>query len=534
MDVSCPKVVYDNLAEAISDPALDMQDEMMSTMGSFATLLVAMRAKRGLRYIRGWPTLVCLFDTNYSAQPTMDLLRADFEHFKKLSELGTRSATAMVERSLFQHRVVMQTVLMLGDVGWQPHIDFIRRVGDRNRTDLNSQINEDMFQRMRGLEDSSGNRQTAMISQWHHLLQRKVSSEVHHYAEVDTARPAPTRGIEKLPTHLATGRMSELQGELRAVCSYDSRPSWYTTNLDGLVGLVADLELVSEVRAFGDWSRLDRLWLACLFEGAKLLVRRADALATDPWLMILTDVCGRAVLAWEMVEEYEMSRDGDMFQTLKPKTVWHATNPLKVLAITDLNEWHGLSYEWLSPKRILLRSGEGDAASGRLANGAVVPIGVVQLVLKALAEEAFFEVGVTLLRRLSTYLHIDLPKERRRNDLYNMLAHLIVNILGCDEGEMLDVAAADREQAHRCGRVLEGFRVDGGAERGRQTGDGAGAEAPNGESVRVEGVQGEVLRGSEGLCAEDAGARDRLPPSAAPTTTSGREASRVPGAFARS
>lgn len=43
------------------------------------------------------------------------------------------------------------------------------------------------------------------------------------------------------------------------------------------------------------------------------------------------------------------------------------------------------------------------------------------------------------MRRLSTYLHIDLPKERRRNDLYNMLAHLIVNILGCDEGEMLDV-----------------------------------------------------------------------------------------------
>jgi hypothetical protein len=329
------------LGLSLGHPAVGIQNQRAQLMGDLALRLVYHRAKRGLWLLRGWPVRSVLFtDPRYSAA-ALASFRRDCENFRALEQRSEILCATMVRRSVFRTTPVQQLQGVCEEARWEATEELVAWSRDRACLAVNSQIAEDSFQRHRKAEGATGTKKLRLLKTWSTLLLRQVADSVHRYKPLPVEGVARERGA-RLPTTLFQASLRECPKELRAVASFSSRPSWWTSKADTWPAVFGDLILSEVLCGQNRWHEADNAWLSGVLAGTWTLLRRVDSTCT---MCVLGDICGTVVACWK-AKSVNLRPAGE-----EPMHCWAldlddpAKFCLRFIAILNLNEWRATPFQ---------------------------------------------------------------------------------------------------------------------------------------------------------------------------------------------
>lgn len=177
---------------------------------------------------------------------------------------------------------------------------------------------------------------------------------------------------------------------------------------------------------------LGKLWQGNLFSiEHDVLVRRRAAAGgeANAWYMPLFNLPDSCVGLWKVVV---VSQDPFLFGFDLEGV---GSMPL-LEAVVDLDDWEGRPFRWLSlvgqVRALTLQ--RGDFGDGWAVRG--LAIGDAEPLVQCAARNAFWGISKPVLDKLACERRIELPPGA---DLFSTIWTMVVSILGCSEGDALDI-----------------------------------------------------------------------------------------------
>lgn len=336
-------------------PFVAEQDEFCELAGSFAMTLLRFRLQRFIYIARGWPYRACMFalpDQAGLVAPILEQLRTDKAHCCTLAGMTTRTARAMQKRSLFSLVTVQHVYEVCKPSGFRlPLSDRARAFFfRRSRVPVTSLLCEDALQRERLAEGGhrGGNRSVSRLHVWSTLVQRKVTSNVHKYAEVPVSAASESR--MQLPGDQFQQKMSKCTPELKKVVSTSQTPPpWYSPSAANIHQAAVDLALLDFLDKMQNWGLMEQAWLSELGNGWPMIVKHRDE---AQWHFALGCVGGTMVLGWPAVlrtfgegaEALHIAMPND-----RPSVVAGDASGLTFLCFAEVFKWRAMSFRFRSP-----------------------------------------------------------------------------------------------------------------------------------------------------------------------------------------
>lgn len=316
---------------------------------------------------------------------------------------------------------------------------------------MSTQMTEDLFNRQKRQKYKHLTRKLKVARAWGVTLEKEVAHKVHHY---DKAPPAPpTATSDRLPDDVFAGPLRcEFSERIGEISSFKADTAWHSPPAERMGARFADSFVLALARQRQCWESLDMRWLGCLADAShRLLLRqkRADGSLGQPVFAARWLATGVA-FGWPAREVEVPGHSGVVCWC--PETCRPALEDMH-LAIMSPDHWVGRSIEWKSPASQFALYPEAGAWTTEGVR-AYAAHGDWQPLLKVAAAEAFWSIGLTTLKSLSS-----LVGARPADDsMFSVLSALVQQVLQCSEEECVDIVkkrvATMDPQAFECADAL--------------------------------------------------------------------------------
>lgn len=259
------------------------RDDDVSDKYAMACLVFASRRLvRNIWFIRGWPVHAMAYCCGGNrADRTAKLFEADYTAYQELKNLaeGQQSIAAkqVLRRSCFLEASVEQTLQAFRSVGFEVDRSVQDHISNKLAGIVSTQAVEDSFHHMKNAKLVRGKRryrrpEKCMAS----VLARGVLGRVHKYEEVETTS-AREGASERLPREAFVPSLAASSLPFGKIVDVRATPSWPSPGAANIGLKYADLALVQQASAQGDWSLIDRAWQGCIFQPMHKFVFRLSA-----------------------------------------------------------------------------------------------------------------------------------------------------------------------------------------------------------------------------------------------------------------
>ncbi len=277
----------------------DEEDTYAALSGSLALSLVGHRLSRCWWMLRGWPArLVLCLGGDDLAKLVIALFRRDYDNFMELKrDIRVAGAKEIVDRSIFNLKVVMQDVLILQSKGWKFDAEYREHLVKVNSRIISSQVCEDGFNRQKNWKKHP-NRRGLVHGTYEALIKTKVADEVHHYTQPPPCATAVSR--ESDLRHEFYPQLSDMPKELFPIVSFDKKPKWYSSTGDSYTKPFADLNLLDFALRHGLKNNISDAWLGQIFDAThQILVRHRHVPGQiSRWFFPMLHVPGSSNFLW--------------------------------------------------------------------------------------------------------------------------------------------------------------------------------------------------------------------------------------------
>lgn len=199
VDIDC------DMSDAVANDELlhiEWNKSEAKLIGGYTLQLVAMRLRRGLPLLKGWPRrCVLALDARFE-QTILGEYKQDLDNFNELSARSDPTAKAMAKRSLFNAAHVQNYTGMFVATGFQMTPQLRDALARRHSRLISTQVLEDGFNVERRATDHCSNEAMSNDRMWSTLTHKEVLTQRHSYDEVDWRAQAKTREVT-LPTKVA-------------------------------------------------------------------------------------------------------------------------------------------------------------------------------------------------------------------------------------------------------------------------------------------------------------------------------------------
>jgi len=414
------------------------EDDLARYLGTYQLELLILRLRWGMWFLRGWPGQQIGFLNEEVGPSYIDEFLYDWDVFDKLKEKACDTfSREIVSGHVFN---LMTNVQLRGiiDVDGRGSPAFLGHVSQRTLRPVSSLPCEHALRRDRRKEQDQMH--TAMSNRVKYItpIKARVLTKEHRFNEVDVATlPVWTRGEDaKLPKDLFDGCRRDASLPFKNILSYVAKADFPTCTGDMHCVQHCNLEF-SEFAVLNDCvGSMAHCFVSCLVRGAKLLIRELDGVVPDPryWSFALRDTPGTLSNLWPAASKAVRAKTpgGEFTKTVYyPEFRTDRSRKVNWLYMLDPRKFEAMTYEWVSPFRLLLDTGF-DGGLGVIAMATCEG----QPLLVICAKNAFFILTKTELIALARWLGYVVPSGAT---LYDVLMILIRGILVISEEDALQI-----------------------------------------------------------------------------------------------
>ena len=413
------------------------QDCFATLFYKYAAGLVCNRLVSELWWLFGFPLQSALMtEDTPSARAAVQFLKSALEAFLQFDEKKTRLAglTSIVKRSVLHNPDVKQLVEILKDAGWKTTPQVMAWAEKRWQGAFQTQICEDGFNREKKEARSQQNNKVGReLLAYQALIQSDVV-HLHKYQEVEQRTEYIARG-EQFQKSWTTPTIADMSISTKGMVGYNATPKWQSTSRSNMHQGHADLHFMVQIAEEDDFQSVRYAWLGGLFNLHHMMVVRkvdaeAGAEAEKVWFLPLKHVSDSCVIGLPV--SLHGPNCGPQVVVFDPEC-----KPV-FFAVTGLDEWNAKAFRALSPVGQLLKA--EDLALFHLKQFTNIMLfieGVEEHVLTIAARHAFWQLNVTILRKLAAFQMIELNIGA---SLFSILNTMISDILDTnDEDTLLDI-----------------------------------------------------------------------------------------------
>jgi hypothetical protein len=398
---------YYDLNAVVAGSAKELELDNQERYALLFDLSMIMVKKRFLRLIPrmlGWPRMFFnLLDVSRQ-EKTLALLRRHWERFKNTlrdAKGGWKEEVAV--RSQFQTKSVQCICLILDKEGWEsPLSDRLMGLLRNRGCRLNgTQITEDGIRVCKRALERAKNNISADERLWATLIDERVLSKEHSFAEIDRNFETLDRQAD-CPSHwfLSQPLLAQKRLDLRGIIRKDAK--FNSPGPAMFAGAHVDNYLMDQLEDRGELNLFDKLWLCTLVRQGGIVIRRS---ATDAWRYIVGEACCSAALGvpCKMVEGVDGIAS---YFTFDLPAGGHV--PVELVAITSLDDMEAIVVEPQAPINVAakLRAKGQPCAPAIVGGGRLIAAGKCESVLKTCAREAFFKLTLVTLHLLCDLLEL--------------------------------------------------------------------------------------------------------------------------------
>ena len=306
---------------------VEYENELAGHLGKFALSLAKCR-ERGQAYLFGRPhRSILVLGSEAEATTEMDLFYCDYKLSVQLEAHAHKTERLMEyhNRSPFRTLAVKQLVAGAMQCKWTPVPVYTDHVSSRTKTIIFTKIVEDMNNVMKNRRQSSnwGSRYRRPQAGLTSCIQQKVSSNVHHYTDLNVeANNAHCSEVLKdsdlCPMGLGSMPFDSVSGPQKA--------PYFSPQAEGIGIPAADLHVL---RALGPQDRLREVsdtWAGCISESEHSIAFRLSSdnaqlcqVEPDQWFVGMAHFKDSAALVWpvEIASDQRCPFKHVVFQKIK-------------------------------------------------------------------------------------------------------------------------------------------------------------------------------------------------------------------------
>lgn len=443
--------VYSSAQANIVDDPMHLQivseQELALLLCKIVVCLVGQRLKRHMWMMRGWPNRSILMlapPPGQTAEDAVALLKNDLENWRKVEGGAHRHrASPMFERSTFRLGVVEHLTGMLDADGWELSGKTEKALRDRHSRLIQTQVNEDAFNRMRYLEQKKPNKVSRQEELYRVVIEKGVLHKVHGFDQIQRHEVGLPRGLDFPPA--AFQPKATLWKALKGIVGHNQKSAWWSGGPTQHHVPHCDLEFFKYLVDEKHEHLADCAWLSCLISSPTILVRRIAALGQpdNDWMMCMAEVSGSASICWPF-DVASAPGDGDMPRFRPRKVKDFMTLPWAV--VVDETLWEAVAIEWTCPLAMWSRcpASRMTEPSASLCAWATSPPGPL---LTVAAMQAFFDLSRPTLIKLSGRVGVPFSEG---DDLFTVCFGLVQGVLQCTDAECLDVVGKRLAATAQC------------------------------------------------------------------------------------
>ncbi|CAK0853088.1 unnamed protein product, partial [Prorocentrum cordatum] len=411
-----------------SHPLLKIEGDMAELIGTYSLVLNACRFKRLFKLMRGWPKhLVAALGDLASQDRVFALFKQDYENWKALGDdtVGFRALSGIMARlkksSPFNLVPVRQHLGILIESGFQRTSRYMEFLSENRTRPLLSQIAEDCFCRSaKDIQHALG-QDRGIDRDFANLIVKDVVSKVHRHKDINWKFEPLVRN-PRIPKEVYQNTPDDVKAiGLQNIIGPNQSPKWSNQSVANDSKPTFEMDMLEFCRANGvNVSTAEKHWYCALAKQGKVAIKMKGSPDSD-YGIVMGDMCGIGVLTAKLKPfKYRSGRDFYMID-------FDAAAPLKMTYVFDPSEWDALPLSWTSPLMQFVAEG------GRSLPGGVEkycmrlePTGPADSLLRVAAKNAFWDLGLSVLKTFHKDLCVDPPGGL---DLFETLQALVTRVL---------------------------------------------------------------------------------------------------------
>jgi hypothetical protein len=431
----CGFAVSPSQCDAVKED-LESEEYFADFFGQGVVGLVALRARRNLPLVLGWPKkLVRMHHADDSkADSVVKEFMVDQRDFRTISDMDecTLTCKRILGRSLFHKSVNIQFGLCFDEVDWRREQRTMDVVRNHSQGIIQTTCCEETIGSMKNNSSAMAFRKFRRpVQSYVKGITSNVISERHDFQALDPHVPLPFKCMKLSMDHFQAKATSS-SVDFAGIASTQAKADWYSPKPFNMGVPTADLQLTREFMRVRNMDVFDNAKLGMVCEVQhRLLIQDKTAPKKNEWMLACTHFADSSALVWPMIEK--LFPGPSKLSYFEP--VLYLEQP-QMLALWDLDRYNAVPIVWHS------WAWQVENAHGHMKDvkAAVRPFmnGTVESLLSVCCRRAFWNLGKASIELLAKSCAIEVKKAWT---LFETLFNVIQEQLELEDDDVLSIIA---------------------------------------------------------------------------------------------